>query len=643
MLNHFPAWKNILIILTILFATLYALPNLFGSDPSIQVSPLRKAVLDDAKINQIKNLLKQNNISWKSDEVDAAKLILRFNDTDTQLKAADLLRTELGSQYIAALNLAPATPGWLRSLGAEPMFLGLDLRGGVHFLLEIDMASAIKQAEERNANDIKTGLRENKIRYRKVEIDKGEIRVELKDRQNLEKAVDYINRELTGLELVPQPDDRLTLVARLTENQKREIKKFAVAQNMTTLRNRVNELGVAEPVIQQQGEERIVVQLPGVQDTARAKEILGATATLEFRLADVKHDVQLALRGRAPAGTRLYYERDGNPVLLKRQIIVTGDQVVDASSGLDQQTGGPMVSVTLDGVGAKKMGRITSKNIGKPMAVVFIENKSETKKVDGKLVRERKQVAEVINIATIRDNFSRRFQITGLDSTTEARNLALLLRAGALAAPMDIVEERTVGPSLGKDNIEKGFQSVVVGFIAVLLFMVVYYRQFGAIADVALAANLVLLFAVLSFLQATLTLPGIAGIVLTVGMAVDANVLIFERIREELRAGSTPQQSIHAGYEKAFSTIFDANLTTLIAAVVLFSFGTGPIKGFAVTLSIGIVTSMFTSILVTRMLINWIYGAKRLDNLPIWPLWKKSAQALEKISADSGLSEGMKG
>ena len=643
MLNHFPAWKNILIILTILFAALYALPNLFGSDPSIQVSPLRKAVLDDAKINQIKNLLKQNNISWKSDEVDAAKLILRFNDTDTQLKAADLLRTELGSQYIAALNLAPATPGWLRSLGAEPMFLGLDLRGGVHFLLEIDMASAIKQAEERNANDIKTGLRENKIRYRKVEIDKGEIRVELKDRQNLEKAVDYINRELTGLELVPQPDDRLTLVARLTENQKREIKKFAVAQNMTTLRNRVNELGVAEPVIQQQGEERIVVQLPGVQDTARAKEILGATATLEFRLADVKHDVQLALRGRAPAGTRLYYERDGNPVLLKRQIIVTGDQVVDASSGLDQQTGGPMVSVTLDGVGAKKMGRITSKNIGKPMAVVFIENKSETKKVDGKLVRERKQVAEVINIATIRDNFSRRFQITGLDSTTEARNLALLLRAGALAAPMDIVEERTVGPSLGKDNIEKGFQSVVVGFIAVLLFMVVYYRQFGAIADVALAANLVLLFAVLSFLQATLTLPGIAGIVLTVGMAVDANVLIFERIREELRAGSTPQQSIHAGYEKAFSTIFDANLTTLIAAVVLFSFGTGPIKGFAVTLSIGIVTSMFTSILVTRMLINWIYGAKRLDNLPIWPLWKKSAQALEKISADSGLSEGMKG
>lgn len=644
MLNHFPAWKNILIILTILVATLYALPNLFGSDPSIQVSPLRKAVLDDQKAGKIKQTLEKNGISWASDELEDSKLLFRFSNTDDQLKAADLLRSDLGSQYVAALNLAPATPKWLRSLGAEPMYLGLDLRGGVHFLLEIDMDSAIKQAEERNANDIRTGLRENKIRYRTVNSQQGDINVEFKDLENLEKARDFIARDLTGLELVPQQDDKnLVLVARLTFNQKQEIKKFAIAQNMTTLRNRVNELGVAEPVIQQQGEERIVVQLPGVQDTARAKEILGATATLEFRMADVKHDVQLALRGRVPAGTRLYYERDGNPVLLKRQIIVTGDQVVDASSGLDQQTGGPMVSVTLDGVGAKKMGRVTSDNIGKPMAVVFIENKSETKKVNGKLVRERKQVEEVINIATIRDNFSRRFQITGLDSTTEARNLALLLRAGALAAPMDIVEERTVGPSLGKDNIEKGFLSVIVGFVAVLLFMIAYYSKFGLIADIALTANLILLFAVLSFLQATLTLPGIAGIVLTVGMAVDANVLIFERIREELKSGSTPQQAIHAGYEKAFSTIFDANLTTLIAAVVLFSFGTGPIKGFAVTLSIGIVTSMFTAILVTRMLINWLYGSKRLDNLSIWPLWMSGSKALEGVVADRGVTDGIEG
>lgn len=644
MLNHFPTWKNFLIILTILIAAIYAMPNLFGSDPSVQVSPLRKAVLDDAKANQIKQTLKQNGISWKTDELNNSNLLLRFNDTDVQLQAADLLRDELGSQYVAALNLAPATPGWLRSLGAEPMYLGLDLRGGVHFLLEIDMDSAIKQAEERNASDIRTGLRENKVRYRSVKAEQGEISIQFKDADQIEKAIDVIRRDLSGLELVPQEDDGdgLTLIARLTPNQKREIKKFAVAQNMTTLRNRVNELGVAEPVIQQQGEERIVVQLPGVQDTARAKEILGATATLEFRMADVKHDVQLALKGRIPAGTRLYYERDGNPVLLKRNIIVTGDQVVDASSGLDQQTGGAMVSVTLDGVGAKKMGRVTSENIGKPMAVVFIENKSETKKINGKLVRERKQVAEVINIATIRDNFSRRFQITGLDSTTEARNLALLLRAGALAAPMDIVEERTVGPSLGKDNIQKGFLSVIVGFVAVLIFMAVYYSLFGVIADIALTVNLVLLFAVLSFLQATLTLPGIAGIVLTVGMAVDANVLIFERIREELRSGSTPQQAIHAGYEKAFSTIFDANLTTLIAAVVLFSFGTGAIKGFAVTLSIGIVTSMFAAILVTRMMINWMYGSKRMSNLPIWPLWMDGTKALEGVSADTGLTNGIK-
>ncbi len=642
MLNHFPTWKNILIILAILIAAIYAMPNLFGSDPSVQVSPLRKAVLDDAKADQIKQTLKQNGISWKTDELNNSNLLLRFNDTDVQLQAADLLRDELGSQYVAALNLAPATPGWLRSLGAEPMYLGLDLRGGVHFLLEIDMDSAIKQAEERNASDIRTGLRENKVRYRSVKAEQGEISIEFKEADQVEKAIDVIRRDLSGLELVPQEDESLTLVARLTPNQKREIKKFAVAQNMTTLRNRVNELGVAEPVIQQQGEERIVVQLPGVQDTARAKEILGATATLEFRMADVKHDVQLALKGRIPAGTRLYYERDGNPVLLKRNIIVTGDQVVDASSGLDQQTGGAMVSVSLDGVGAKKMGRVTSENIGKPMAVVFIENKSETKKINGKLVRERKQVAEVINIATIRDNFSRRFQITGLDSTTEARNLALLLRAGALAAPMDIVEERTVGPSLGKDNIQKGFLSVIVGFVAVLIFMAVYYSLFGVIADIALTVNLVLLFAVLSFLQATLTLPGIAGIVLTVGMAVDANVLIFERIREELRSGSTPQQAIHAGYEKAFSTIFDANLTTLIAAVVLFSFGTGAIKGFAVTLSIGIVTSMFAAILVTRMMINWIYGSKRMSNLPIWPLWMDGKKALEGVSADTGLTNEIK-
>lgn len=643
MLNHFPTWKNILIILAILVAAIYALPNLYGSDPSVQISPLRKAVLDDTKADEIRQILKQQGIAWKSDELNDASLLMRFNDTDAQLKAADHLRNELGSDYVAALNLAPATPGWLRSLDAEPMYLGLDLRGGVHFLFEVDMASAIKQAEERSVTDIRTGLMEKKVRYLGIKAEKGEITVRFKEAEQLEKAGDVIRRDLTGLELLSQQEDSLDLVVRLTPDQKREIKTFAIEQNMMTLRNRVDELGVAEPVIQQQGDGRIVVQLPGVQDTARAKEILGATATLEFRMADVTHDVQQALSGRVPTGTLLYYERDGTPVLLKRQVIVTGDQIVDASSGLDQQDGGAMVSVTLDGVGAKKMGRITSQNVGKPMAVVFIESKSETKKVNGKLVRKRKQVAEVINIATIRDNFSRRFQISGLDSSTEARNLALLLRAGALAAPMDIVEERTIGPSLGKDNIEKGFLSVIVGFIAVLLFMAAYYSRFGIIADIALTINLILLIAVLSLLQATLTLPGIAGIVLTVGMAVDANVLIFERIREELKSGTTPQQAIHAGYEKAFSTIFDANLTTLIAAVVLFSFGTGPIKGFAVTLSIGIVTSMFSAILITRMLINWMYGSKRMNNLPIWPVWMSDKKALEGVSADTGSIDAIKG
>lgn len=403
----------------------------------------------------------------------------------------------------------------------------------------------------------------------------------------------------------------------VSEQERNEIQEFALQQNITTLRNRVNELGVAEPVIQQQGSSRIVVQLPGVQDTARAKEILGATATLEYRLVDGTHDVQKALAGQVPPGSRLYRERNGAPILLDRRVIVTGDQIIDAASGFDQQSGSPAVFVTLDGAGAKKMSQVTRENIGKPMAVVFIENKTETRLVDGKPVNSVRRVEEVINVATIRDHFSKRFQTTGLDSSNEARDLALLLRAGALAAPVQIIEERTVGPSLGQDNIDQGFTSVLVGFVVVLFFMALYYRLFGLVANLALFANLVMIVAVLSLLQATLTLPGIAGIVLTVGMAVDANVLIFERIREELRLGNSPQASIQAGYEKAFSTIADANITTLIAAIVLFSFGTGPIKGFAVTLSIGIVTSMFTAIMGTRAVINLIYGRKRVHKLAI--------------------------
>ena len=616
MLNRFPLWKNALIVTVVVFGLIYALPNLFGEDPSVQISPLRNAKLDETTVVRVKQKLDEGGLEPLRIELGTNRLLVRFTDTESQLKAADLLRAELSSQYTVALNLAPATPAWLQAIHAAPMYLGLDLRGGVHFLLEVDMAAAIRQAEERYTADVRSQLRARKVRYLSVSRGNGFIRIKFKDAQNLAKGEQVISDEFRALIVTEGTDDN-ELIASLSGKEKRAIRTFALAQNITTLRNRINELGVAEPVVQQQGESRIVVQLPGVQDTARAKEILGATATLAFRLVDTEHDVLNAVKTRAPIGSRLYHERNGNPILLKRRIIVTGDQIVDAASGMDQQSGSPAVFITLNGVGAKKMAKVTQKNIGKPMAVVFIENKTETKIVDGQKVRKKKKVEEVINVATIRDSFSKRFQITGLDSTTEARNLALLLRAGALAAPVDIVEERTIGPSLGKDNIDQGFLSVMVGFVLVLVFMGIYYRVFGLVADIALAMNLVLIVAVLSMLQATLTLPGIAGIVLTVGMAVDANVLIFERIREEIHNRNSPQASIFAGYEKAFSTIFDANVTTLIVAFVLFGFGTGPIKGFAVTLSIGILTSMFTAILGTRMLINLIYGNRRVEQLAI--------------------------
>jgi preprotein translocase subunit SecD len=403
----------------------------------------------------------------------------------------------------------------------------------------------------------------------------------------------------------------------LSEQELRTTKQLALQQNILTLRSRINELGVAEPTVQQQGDNRIVVQLPGVQDTAQAKKILGATATLEFRLVDFENDPQDAINGRVPANSKLYYHRDGRPFLLEKQVMLTGEHIINAQSTIDGQSGSPAVSITLDGKGAHAFSNVTGENVGNPMAVVFIESKVETRIIDGEAVKVRRQLPEVINVATIRDQLSKKFQITGLDSTTEARDLALLLRAGALAAPIDIVEERTVGPSLGQDNIDQGFKSVIIGFAFVLVFMIVWYRVFGAVANLALAVNLVLVVALLSMLQATLTLPGIAGIVLTVGMAVDANVLIFERIREELRVGNTPQASIHAGYDKAFSTIADANITTLIAAIVLFGFGTGTIKGFAVTLSLGILTSMFTAILGTRAVVNFMYGRKHRPTLSI--------------------------
>ncbi len=617
MQNRFPFWKNFLILIVCFLGLIYALPNLYGDDPSVQVLSKRASELDAELPDQIKADLKTAGLNIKAVSVKDNQVLVRFNNTDEQLQAADLLREKMGKDYTVALNLAPATPAWLQAIAAEPMYLGLDLRGGVHFLLEVDMKAAIKQAEERYMGDIRATLRIAKIRYQSVSLDKGVVRVKLKDIETRIAAEESIASEYRNLILEQSDQDATVLLAIISKDELKEIRKFALEQNMTTLRNRVNELGVAEPVIQQQGDNRIVVQLPGVQDTARAKEILGATATLEFRLVDVEHDLQKAVKGHAPIGSLLYKERNGNPVLLKRRVIVTGDQIVDASSGLDTDSGSAAVYVTLNGVGAKKMANATRTSIGKPMAVVFIEQKTENRIVNGKKVRKKVKIQEVINIATIRDTLSKRFQITGLDNTREARNLALLLRAGALAAPVDIIEERTVGPSLGQDNINKGMMSVVVGFTLVLVFMAFYYKVFGMVANLALAFNLVIIIAVLSMIQATLTLPGIAGIVLTVGMAVDANVLIFERIREEIKNGNSPQASIYSGYEKAFSTIFDANITTLLVALVLFGFGTGPIKGFAVTLSIGILTSMFTAIMGTRMIINMYYGSRRIEKLAI--------------------------
>ena len=621
-MNQYPVWKYSLLAFVIILGAVYALPNLFGEDPSLQISATRTAEINETTENTVALTLKNASLDYKSIESTELGLLVRFNDTEAQLKAQSLVSRALGDDYIVAMNLAPATPGWLAALNAKPMFLGLDLRGGVHFLIQVDMDTAIKQAEERYVSDLKALFREEKVRYsfvgRKPSV--GGIEVKFRTPEFFQTGESLIKKEFPRLQLEEKTTDAggAVLIVSFSDEEKLEIQKFALQQNITTMRNRVNELGVAEPVIQQQGLDRIVVQLPGVQDTAQAKKILNATATLEFRLVDESGNAQeAATGGGAPIGSRLYYERNGAPILLKKDVIVTGDQITDAASGLDQQDGSAAVFISLDGQGARKMGDTTMENVGRLMAVVFIENKPETKIVNGEEIKTKRRVEEVINVARIRESFSKRFQITGLDSTEEARDLSLLLRAGALSVPIDIVEERTVGPSLGKDNIDQGFMAVQVGFILVMIFMVVYYRSFGLIANVALATNLVLIVAVLSMMQATLTLPGIAGIVLTVGMAVDANVLIFERIREEIRAGNSPQASIHSGYEKALSTIADANITTLIAAVVLFGFGTGPIKGFAVTLSIGILTSMFTAILVTRALVNWKYGGRRVEKLSI--------------------------
>jgi preprotein translocase subunit SecD len=618
-MNRYPLWKNLLVLGVLLVGILYALPNLFPQNPSIEVTAARGAKVTAATSGEVEDTLKKADVKYKAVERLAGdKLLVRFVTSGEQLRGQEAIESSLSDHYNSAMTLAPDLPGFLRDLGIQPMFLGLDLRGGIYVLIDVDMEAAVDQALERYTGDIRTLLRSEKVRYLGVTSDRGRIRARFRDAAQKDEAVELIGKEFPELVVDSGEDDKAFFVkVTMTPAEEASVEKFALQQNITTLRNRVNALGVAEPIIQQQGDRRIVVQLPGVQDPARLKEILGATATLEYRLVDTQHSVQDAVDGRVPPSSKLYYDRDGRPVLLLRRVIVTGDQITDASAGFDQRSGQPAVFVSLDSQGARRMRNVTTENVGKPMAVVFIENRTVTRMVKGKPVKERVRTEEVISVANILEPFGRRFQTTGLDSSNEAHNLALLLRAGALAAPIEIVEERTIGPSLGQANIDQGFESVVIGFLVVVVFMGVYYRVFGLVADLVLLVNLVLIVAILSLLQATLTLPGIAGIVLTVGMAVDANVLIYERIREEVRNGNTPQASIHAGYDKALSTIVDANITTLIAAVVLFSFGTGAVKGFAVTLFIGILTSMFTAIMGSRAIVNLLYGGKRLQRLPI--------------------------
>lgn len=618
-LNRYPLWKYLLVVGILVIGALYAAPNLYGEDPAVQISS-QDSLKAEGLSKRVEQILQAADIQPMAVETaDDGQVLVRFADENVQLEAYDQLTTDLGDDYTVALNLAPATPEWLRAINALPMYLGLDLRGGVHFLLEVDMETAVKQKLESAADGMRRYMRDNNLRYSSVNLGGQQVTIRFNDSETRDAAFTELRNEYADFSFdTRDAEGAYLLSASFRETALLEERKNALSQNITTLRNRVNELGVAEPVIQQQGGERIVVQLPGVQDTAKAKEILGATATLEYRLVHGTYTdwLQAAQSGRVPLEARLYYDRQGQPVLLKRSVIVTGENVIGATSGFDRQNNLPAVFVTLDGKGAARMSDISGENIGQPMAVVYIETKIDTKEVNGKEVKTRRKVEEVISIATIRDQLGKQFQTTGLDRE-EAHDLALLLRAGSLRAPMEIIEERTVGPSLGKANIERGYNSVIVGFLLVVVFMVVYYRAFGMIANVALAANLILMVAIMSMLQATLTMPGIAGIVLSIGMAVDANVLINERIREELRNGNSIQASIHAGYERAFTTIADSNITTLVAAIVLFAFGTGPVKGFAVTLSIGILTSMFTAVTVTRAIVNFIYGGRRVNKLSI--------------------------
>ncbi|MBO0611607.1 protein translocase subunit SecD [Thiothrix fructosivorans] len=619
-MNRYPLWKYLMIAATLVIGLLYSIPNFFHPDYAVQLVPkTAQILLDPAAMQQFDTVLKAQGLAATASENDGKLSVLRFSDDTTQGKAYKALKEAVGENYVVSLNLAATTPSWLRAINASPMTLGLDLRGGVHFLMEVDMKAAVDKQLNRYDDEFRDLMRSKNIKYQGIERQGDTLLVKFPDAPSRD-AADQIMREeySTALQFTPVVASTNIQVS-IAQTELLTIQKSALQQNITTLRRRINTLGVAEPVIQQQGMNRIVVQLPGVQDTAEAKRALGATSTLEFRLVDMENDPTVAKQsGKVPASSQLYQSRDGRDVLLKRKVMLTGEFIVNAMSGRDNQNGQPIVSITLNSAGAKRFSKVTGENVKKDMAVVLISNVSETQEIDGKTVLKTNQVEEVISVATIQEQLSKNFQISGLDSPQEAHELAMGLRDGALAAPVYIVEERTVGPSMGQENIEKGFNSNFWGFVAVVAFMLVYYRMFGVISSLALAVNGLFLFALLSIIGATLTLPGLAGIALTLGMAIDANVLINERIREELRAGAPPQQAIFAGYDRAWGTILDSNLTTLIAGIALFMLGSGPIKGFAVVLCLGILTSMFSAVTVSRAMVNLMYGSKsRLEKIAI--------------------------
>ncbi len=608
-MNRYPLWKYLIILCAVVAGVVYTIPNFFGESPAIQVSPLRAgAKVDLSLLQKIDDLLTNEGITVQASYLDKNGIKVRFEDTDSQLQAKDAVQGGLGRDYIVALNLLPNSPSWLTSLNALPMYLGLDLRGGVHFLLQVDMPSALQKAKESYLQDLRRVMRAENIRYSKISVGKSGIDIEFRDESIRDQALVTLEINATDLNYVSKERGSATLISAAVKPEvEKRIQEFALQQNITTLRNRVNELGVAEPIVQQSGADRVVVQLPGVQDTAKAKNILGRTATLEVRLVDEdKMDpasLQAAQDGRIPSGDDLIYDREGTPYLLKKEVILTGDRISDAQPGFDNTTSEAAVHLSLDGRGSSIFQMTTRENVGRRIAMVLVEKGS----------------SEVVTAPVVRAEIpGGRVQISGSMTTTEAHDTALLLRAGALAAPMEIIEERTVGPSLGADNIDRGFKSTWIGFAALALFIAVYYSVFGVISVFALSVNMMLLAAVLSMLQATLTLPGIAAVALTLGMAIDANVLINERIREEIRNGTTPQAAITAGYERAWGTILDSNITTLIAGIALFFFGTGPIRGFAVVHCIGILTSMFSAVFVSRGVVNLIYGRKKkIDRLAI--------------------------